>query len=151
MFMNPHCSDFNTFRSTAQAACVLIFLIALGSCKDRGAVSHSPQPAASAEATASPQAPRQAMPAMTPYPPNTTYKPKEGYVPDAATAIKIAEAVWIPIYGEETLKDERPFTADLVNGVWIVQGMPPGLRVGGTAYAEISKETGRILNVIHFK
>ena len=91
------------------------------------------------------------MPAMTPYPPNTTYKPKEGYVPDAATAIKIAEAVWIPIYGEETLKDERPFTAHLVNGVWIVQGTLPDGWLGGTAYAEISKETGRILNVIHFK
>jgi hypothetical protein len=88
---------------------------------------------------------------MTPRPPDTTHKPKEGYVPDAATAIKIAEAVWIPIYGEETLKNEKPFTAQLVNGVWIVQGTLQKGWDGGTAYAEISKETGRILNVIHFQ
>jgi hypothetical protein len=29
------------------------------------------------------------------------YKPAQGYVPDAATAIKIAVAVWEPIYGQE--------------------------------------------------
>jgi hypothetical protein len=39
----------------------------------------------------------------------------------------------------------------LVNGVWIVQGTLPKDWVGGTAYAEISKETGCILNVTHFK
>jgi len=98
-----------------------------------------------------PQSAPQAAPMMTPYPPNTSYKPSKGYVPDAATAIKIAEAVWIPIYGKETLKDERPFTADLVNGIWIVKGTLPKGWKGGTAYAEISKETGCILKVTHFK
>ncbi len=72
-------------------------------------------------------------------------------MPDAATAIKIAEAVWTPIYGEEKLKRERPFTAQLVKGVWIVQGTLPEGWLGGTAYAEISKETGCVLNVTHFK
>jgi len=91
------------------------------------------------------------MPVMTPRRPNTTHKPKEGYVPDAATAIKIAEAIWMPIYGEETSKGERPFAAQLANGVWIVQGTLPEGSDGGTAYAEISKETGRVLNVTHFK
>jgi hypothetical protein len=93
----------------------------------------------------------QATSQTTPYPPNTTYKPPKGYVPEAATAIRIAEAVWIPIYGEETLKDEKPFKAHLVNGVWIVRGTLPEGMLGGTAYAEISKETGQILNVTHFK
>ena len=32
-----------------------------------------------------------------------SYKPKDGYVPNSATAIKIAEAVLIPIYGERML------------------------------------------------
>lgn len=148
--MELHSSYSNRFRSIAQAACIVAFLITLGSCKDRGAVSHSPQPTASAGATASPQEPRQTMPTMTPYPPNTTYRRKEGRVPDAATAIKIAEAVWFPVYGAH-IESEKPFTATLVNGVWIVQGTLPKDVVGGTAYAEISKETGCILNVTHFK
>jgi hypothetical protein len=89
--------------------------------------------------------------ALTPYTPNKYKQREEGYVPDSATAIKIAEAVWIPIYGKETLSDEKPFKARLVNGVWIVDGtLPKGSR-GGTAYAEISKETGCILKVTHYK
>ncbi|MFN7943909.1 MAG: YbbC/YhhH family protein [Blastocatellia bacterium] len=80
-----------------------------------------------------------------------SYKPKQGYVPDAKTAIKIAEAVWLPIYGEKVLKDERPFQATLENGVWIVNGTLPQGMLGGTAEARISKETGCILRVIHYK
>jgi NTF2 fold immunity protein len=148
--MKLYRSDFETFPPTAQAVCAMIFLIALVSCNDRNIVSYSPQTSASIVAT-TPQSAPQAAPMMTPYPPNASYKPPKGYVPDAATAIKIAEAVWIPIYGKETLKDERPFTAQLVDGVWIVQGtMPKGMN-GGTAYAEISKETGCILKVTHFQ
>src|SRR5256885_2344212 len=40
--------------------------------------------------------------------PKHTYTPKEGYVPDEQTAIKIAVAVWSPIYGEEHIHRERP-------------------------------------------
>jgi hypothetical protein len=31
--------------------------------------------------------------------------PPKGFVPDAVTASRIAEAVWIPIYGEEKCAD----------------------------------------------
>jgi hypothetical protein len=41
---------------------------------------------------------------------------RDGYVPDAVTAIKIAVAVWEPIYGAEHIATE------LNNGVWIVAG-----------------------------
>ncbi len=134
-------------------AAALMAVIIFSSCNDRSVESQLSQPSASNMALVghAPQTRREADPAITPLPPNTTYKPKEGYVPDAATAIKIAEAVWTPIYGEETLKREKPFTARLAGGVWIVQGTLPEGWKGGTAYAEISKETGRILNVTHFK
>ena len=33
---------------------------------------------------------------------------KNGYVPNAETAVKIAEAVLIPIYGEKQVVAERP-------------------------------------------
>ena len=37
------------------------------------------------------------------------YQPPDGYVPDAKTAIRIAEAVWLPIYGKKVLDDEKPY------------------------------------------
>ena len=35
-------------------------------------------------------------------------EPTQGYVPDAATAIRIAVAVWVPIYGERIVDSEKP-------------------------------------------
>jgi len=79
-----------------------------------------------------------------------SYIPPNGFVPDAATATRIAEAVWIPIYGAEPIAKEKPFKATLKGDVWTVTGkdLPPGT-VGGVAEAEISKRDGRILRVIH--
>jgi hypothetical protein len=49
-----------------------------------------------------------------------SYKPKNGFVPNQETAIRIAGAVWIPIYGAE-----------------------------GVAEIEIAKYDGRIIRVSH--
>ena len=78
-------------------------------------------------------------------------KPKNGFVPDEATAIRIAEAIWLPIYGKETIDREKPFKATLADGVWTVTGSLPEGRRGGVAIAEISKKDARILRVIHEK
>ncbi|MBO0858969.1 MAG: hypothetical protein J2P21_10950 [Chloracidobacterium sp.] len=97
--MELYRSGRKIFPPTARAVS-LIFLIALSACKDRSAgllAQPSESPAVSI-ATPAPQTKPHAAP--TPYPPNAKYKPKEEYVPDAATAIKIAEAVW-------TLKENR--------------------------------------------
>jgi hypothetical protein len=51
-----------------------------------------------------------------------SYAPKEGFVPDSTTAVKIAEAVLIPVYGKEKVESERPFKTTLKNGVWTVNG-----------------------------
>lgn len=78
--------------------------------------------------------------------------PKDGYVPDEKTAIKIAVAIWEPIYGEKQIADEKPYQARLdANGIWTVEGSLPEGWVGGVAIAEIAKDDGRILNVIHGK
>ena len=76
-------------------------------------------------------------------------KPKNGYVPDEQTAIKIAVAIWIPIYGEKQIESEKPYKATLKNGIWTVTGKLPEGYEGGTAIAEITKETGCIIRVIH--
>jgi len=73
------------------------------------------------------------------------------YVPDAETAIRIAEAVFLPIYGEKVYK-ERPFVAELnADGIWTVHGTLPSGTVGGTAMAQIRKTDGKILLVTHGK
>jgi hypothetical protein len=43
-------------------------------------------------------------------------------VPDSITAKKIAEAVWLPLYGKEVL-NQRPYSAKLIeDSIWIVTG-----------------------------
>jgi hypothetical protein len=77
------------------------------------------------------------------------YKPKDGYVPDEQTAIAIAVAVWTPIYGKDKIEGEKPFKAQLKSGVWTVTGSLPEGFDGGVAEADIAKDDGRILRVIH--
>ena len=80
-------------------------------------------------------------------------KVKNGFVPNETTAITIAQAVLIPIYGKEKIEKQKPFKAKLENGIWIVSGtfnMPTEWK-GGTAIAEISKKDGKIIRVSHGK
>ncbi|MFZ0039387.1 MAG: NTF2 fold immunity protein [Candidatus Acidiferrales bacterium] len=83
--------------------------------------------------------------------PTQTFVPKNGFVPDKETAIRVAEAVLIPIYGEKQITSERPLSAELKDGIWIVSGhMPLGMN-GGAAEIRISKKTCRVISVIHGK
>ena len=78
--------------------------------------------------------------------------PESNFVPDEETAIKIAEAVWIPIYGGEKIKNEKPIHAKLVgDSFWEVYGSLPKGCKGGVAEAKISKSDGRIIYVCHGK
>jgi len=77
--------------------------------------------------------------------------PAQGVVPDATTAIAIAVAVWSPIYGAKQVASERPYTAKLVNGQWVVTGSLPKGWLGGVAIAVISKSNGQILRISHGK
>ena len=83
--------------------------------------------------------------------PKHSYKPDAGYVPDAKTAIKIAVAVWEPIYGEKQIAKQKPYHATLTNGVWMVEGTFHGSGFGGVAVAEISKDDATVLRVSHGK
>jgi hypothetical protein len=81
--------------------------------------------------------------------------PKGGFVPDRETAIRIAEAVWIPLYGEARISQEKPFVAELHDGVWTVSGTfhseAGTTRKGGVATIKISKLDGRIIMASHGK
>ena len=79
------------------------------------------------------------------------YKPPNGFVPDEATAIKVAVAIWTPIFGKAKIAKEKPYHATLKGDVWIVEGSFPEGYHGGVARAEISKEDGKIVSVSHGK
>lgn len=79
------------------------------------------------------------------------YQPADGFVPDPATAIAIAVAVWEPVYGKKNVVEQAPYRATLKNGRWTVVGTVPKGRVGGTATAVIDKTDGRIIKVYHTK
>jgi hypothetical protein len=89
------------------------------------------------------------------------YVPPNGFVPDSATAVRIAIAVWTPIYGpfDAQAPVDQTVVAMLKDGVWTVtRGVPsreivPGFVVFGsplsspvdTAVVKIAKRDGRIL------
>ncbi len=90
---------------------------------------------------------------------------KIDYVPNKETAIKIAEAIWLPIYGQK-IYDNRPFDA-CIDGdtAWHVFGSMPTSKMeiddngdttfiyifGGAPHAIIRKSDAKILNVYHTK
>jgi len=74
-------------------------------------------------------------------------RPPSGFVPDEATAVRIAEAVWLPIYGE-AIAAKKPFKATLQGGVWFVNGTAAsGQR--GVPQAQILAADASILRVAH--
>jgi hypothetical protein len=88
------------------------------------------------------------------------HKPREGYVPDSSTAVKIAEAVLLPVYGKKQIDSEQPFTAQLKNDVWTVSGTlrcPDGKGGvttqcdGGVAVVQISKVDAHVISMTHYK
>ncbi len=77
--------------------------------------------------------------------------PDEGFIPSKEVAIKVAVAVWEPIYGPEKIAKEEPYRATLADGVWTVEGSLSKGSKGGVALARIAKKDGRILRVTHGK
>lgn len=78
-----------------------------------------------------------------------SYLPAHGFVPNEETAVKIVEAVLVPILGEHLVASERPFQAELEQNVWTVVGTLPEGSVGGTAIVKVSKRDGRVLYATH--
>ncbi len=84
--------------------------------------------------------------------PSELFLPVEGCVPDEETACNIAEAVWLPIYGEAIYR-QKPFQVELINdSIWVVCGiLPSEYNKGGVAYLELRKDNGKILGIGHGK
>ena len=70
--------------------------------------------------------------------------PAAGVVPDAETARKIAEAVWQPLYGTETIAGQMPLQVELKHNVWVVSG---SASEDSALFAFILRMNGQILSV----
>ena len=79
-----------------------------------------------------------------------SFVPRNGVVPDKETAIRIAEAVLLPIYGRQVVESEKPLQAELKGEVWVVQGTLK-TSLGGVGTVEIQKRDGRIQRISHDK
>lgn len=87
------------------------------------------------------------------------------YVPNEQTAVQIAEAVWLPIYGKG-IYDYKPFKAVLIGDTtWHVFGTIAKsyikinengdttftITVGGVPHIFLNKSNGKIIDVYHTK
>jgi hypothetical protein len=82
------------------------------------------------------------------------FVPRNGYVPDETTAIAIARAVLIPIYGAKTIEDEEPLVAARDGTAWLVNGTVPcehksGRCFGNAVLVKLSASDGQIMFVTH--
>src|SRR6266513_2329428 len=75
----------------------------------------------------------------------SSYVPPAGFVLDSTTAIRVAEAVLIPVYGIDQIARERPFAASQMNETWTVRGHLAAGRTGGVAVVEIARSSGCII------
>ncbi len=66
-------------------------------------------------------------------------------------AMKIAERVWLEIFGEDTIISERPYIVsfDKKNGVWLVSGTLRDGLMGGAAHILIRKSDSTVLAAWH--
>ncbi|SIT22874.1 NTF2 fold immunity protein [Chryseobacterium ureilyticum] len=70
------------------------------------------------------------------------------YINTKEVALKIAEAVWLSMYGDK-IERSRPFNVTLKDNIWIIEGTLHE-RKGGVPYIKIQKD-GKILKVTHGK
>lgn len=87
---------------------------------------------------------RTAIGALRPFFGRSPVLPAAGVVPDAETARKIAEAVWLPLYGAETIAGQMPLQVELKHNVWIVNG---SAAEDSALFAFILQMNGQILSV----
>lgn len=78
-----------------------------------------------------------------------SFMPRDGYVPNKETAIAIAYAVAVPVYGKETIEAEKPLRAELAEGKWIVLGTLQKVTAGGTLIVQIDQKSGKICYLNH--
>lgn len=73
---------------------------------------------------------------------------------DEKTALTVAEAILVGIYGAEKINDEKPLSISLDGDVWKIHGSRQAVAkdsaiLGGVAWIHISRKNGCILELGH--
>jgi NTF2 fold immunity protein len=78
------------------------------------------------------------------------FERKGDLVSDKKTAIRIAEAILFPIYGEKDIRAQQPYQVRLKDGKWIMDGAPPPRGfAGGSFHIVILQHDARVLEIYH--
>ncbi len=78
------------------------------------------------------------------------FERKGGLIPDKQTAVRIAEAILFPIYGEKQIRSQRPYKVKQRDGKWIIDGAsPPTGFTGGSFHIVILQRDGRVVEIGH--
>jgi hypothetical protein len=72
-------------------------------------------------------------------------------IPDRKTAISVAEAILFKVYGKQTIIKEQPYSVDLIDGYWILQGDTSVLAnaQGGVFLIIIKASNGLVIKLEH--
>ena len=70
-----------------------------------------------------------------------------GVVSDKETAIRIAEAILFPVYGENAIRGQRPYQVTLNDGKWTVDGTVRPSFVGGSFHVVILQRDARVVEI----
>ena len=70
-----------------------------------------------------------------------------GVVADKETAIRIAEAILSPVYGEKAIRGQRPYQVTLKDGKWTVDGTASSASFGESFHIVILQSDGRVLEI----
>jgi len=75
----------------------------------------------------------------------------EPVIADEKTAVTVAEAIVFKIYGEEQIKDERPYTIGFAEGYWVIYGYLPEGSKGGVFEIILDSNNGEVVHLSHGK
>ena len=67
------------------------------------------------------------------------------------TAVKVAEAILFNVYGEEKIKEEKPYTIGFADGYWLIYGYLPQDSKGGVFEIIINSNNGEVVHLSHGK
>lgn len=80
-----------------------------------------------------------------------SFVPEQGFVPNETTAVTIAEAILVPIYGKDAIERQKPFVVSLFGNVWTITGSLPKDILGGVFFVQIAKQDARVITLTHGK
>jgi hypothetical protein len=72
-------------------------------------------------------------------------------IPDKETATKFAEVILFKTFGEEKVKDERPYEIYKIDGYWVMSGTIPIGYDGGGFEIIFQSMDGKIISLKHYR